>query len=204
MAGWILFNLLIVILLAIDLFVFHGKSHEIKMREALIWSVVWTVVALIFNLYIWMTSGKEAGLLFFTGYLLERSLSFDNLFVFLVIFAYFKVPATYQHGVLFWGIVGALVMRAFFIFAGVALLHAFHWMLYVFGAILIYTGVKLVLEKDKEVEPEKNFILKGFRKMMPVTTQYHGSKFFCKQNGQLAATPLFVVLLVIESTDVVF
>lgn len=201
---WIGFNVFVLAMLALDLGVFHRKSHEVKIKEALIWSGVWIALALIFNYGLYLWRGSEVALEFLTGYLIEKSLSVDNIFVFIMIFAYFKVPALYQHKVLFWGILGALVMRAIFIAAGVTLIQQFHWVIYVFGAFLILTGIKMAVQKDKEIHPEKNPVLKLFRRLMPVTTQYVGDKFFTRQGGRNFATPLFVVLLLIETTDLIF
>ena len=174
------------------------------MREALLWSAVWIAVALLFNLWVFHVKGKEMALQFLAGYLLEKSLSIDNLFVFLLIFKYFNLPARFQHKILFWGIMGALVSRAIFIVFGLGLLHYFAWMIYVFGVILIWTGAKLAFEKDKKVEPEKNVFVKIFRRFFPFTNDYHEGKFFIRLNGALFATPLVVILLVVESTDIVF
>jgi tellurite resistance protein TerC len=201
---WIAFNVFVVLMLVLDLTVFHRKSHVIRVKEALLWSAFWISLALIFNVGVYFVQGPAKALQFLTGYLLEESLSVDNLFVILLIFTYFKVPALYQHNVLFWGILGAQVMRAIFIFSGVALLHHFHWIIYIFGAFLIYTAFKLIVEKEKEVDPEKNVVLKLFRRVMPVTPGYHENKFFIRLNGKLHATPLFVVLLVVETTDLIF
>ncbi len=201
---WIGFNVFVLAMLALDLGVFHRKSHEVKIKEALLWSGVWILLALTFNGIIYFWRGSETALEFLTGYLIEKSLSVDNIFVFIMIFAYFKVPALYQHKILFWGILGALIMRAIFIATGVTLIQKFHWIIYVFGAFLILTGIKMVAQKDKEFHPEKNPVLKLFRRLMPVTPQYAGDKFFIKQNGRRYATPLFVVLLFIETTDVIF
>jgi len=211
---WIGFNLFVLFMLALDLGVFHKKAHEVKMKEALVWSAVWIVLALMFNVLIyyywdWMSpdseyTNKEAALAFLTGYLIEKSLSVDNIFVFLMVFTYFRVPSLYQHKILFWGILGALVMRAIFIFAGVTLIEKFHWMVYLFGALLIVTGIKMVTQKDKKLEPEKNPVIKTFRRLFPVTETYHGDKFFVKINMRNVATPMFVVLLFIETTDVIF
>lgn len=191
-------------MLALDLGVFHRKAHTVRVKEALIWSTVWIALALIFNAGIWHYMGSEPALKFLAGYLLEKSLSVDNLFVFLLIFTYFRVPGTYQHKVLFWGILGALVLRAIFIFAGVALVTRFQWLFYILGAFLVFTGIKLAFEKGKEIHPEKNPVLLLFRKFMPITKNFEGSKFFIKQGGRTWATPLFVVLLVVETTDVIF
>jgi tellurite resistance protein TerC len=174
------------------------------MKEALIWSAVWIGVALLFNVGVYFMKGKELAVQFLAGYLLEKSLSVDNLFVFLLIFNYFHLPTKYQHEVLFWGIIGALVFRAIFIVCGLGLLHYFSWMIYVFGAFLVWTGVKLAFEKDKKVEPENNVFVKMFRRFFPLTNDYHDGKFFVRIDGVLHATPLIVILLVVESTDIVF
>ena len=202
--AWSIFGIIVLALLALDLGVFHRKAHEVKMKEALIWSAVWIGVALLFNLGVYFVKGKELAAQFLAGYLLEKSLSVDNLFVFLLIFNYFHLPARFQHEVLFWGIIGALVSRAIFIVCGIGLLHYFSWMIYVFGAILVGTGLKLAFEKDKKVEPEKNIFVKLFRRFFPLTQDYHDGKFFVRLNGVLFATPLIVILLVVESTDIVF
>ncbi len=201
---WLGFHGFVLVLLAIDLLVFHWKAHEVKMREALTWSGVWVGLALAFTVGVYGFLGRQAALEFLTGYLIEKSLSVDNLFVFLLIFSYFRVPAQYQHQVLFWGILGALVMRFLFIFAGVALIQRFHWVLYVFGAFLILTGGRLAFEKDKEIQPEKNPILRLVRRLMPVTEGYEQDRFFVRRSRRLWATPLFVVLLVVETTDLIF
>jgi len=202
--AWSIFGVIVLVLLALDLGVFHRKAHEVKMKEALIWSAVWITVALLFNVGVYFVKGRELAVQFLAGYLLEKSLSVDNLFVFLLIFNYFHLPSQYQHKILFWGIIGALVSRAVFIFCGLSLLHYFSWMIYVFGAILIWTGLKLAFEKDKKVEPEKNIFVKAFRRFFPLDKGYHDGKFFVKLNGVLYATPLIVILLVVESTDIVF
>jgi len=201
---WIGFNIFVLAMLALDLGVFHRKAHEVKIKEALLWSAVWIALALAFNVGVYFWRGQETALEFLTGYLLEKALSVDNIFVFIMIFAYFRVPALYQHKVLFWGILGALVMRAIFIAAGVALLQHFHWVIYIFGAFLILTGVKLAMQQDKEVHPEKNPVLKLFRRLMPVMKNYKGAKFLIKRNGRRYATPLLLVLVMVETTDLVF
>lgn len=201
---WTIFNVFIVIMLVIDLVVFHKEEHEETIKEALIWTGVWIALALIFGIFVYYYMGAQTALDYYTGYLIEKSLSVDNIFVFLLVFSYFKVPPKYQHRVLFWGIFGALVMRLIFIFVGVALLEQFDWIIYVFGAFLVYTGIKLAFEKDKEVHPEKNPLLKLTRKIFPTVKTYYGSKFFVRKMGKLVATPLFVVLIVIETTDLVF
>lgn len=199
-------------MMALDLGVFHRKAHEVNLREAIFWSVLWVIVALLFNVgvYIfWPAEGNAltpsgAALAFLTGYLIERALSIDNIFVFVVLFGYFKVPAQYQHRVLMWGIIGALLMRAVFILAGIELIESFHWTIYVLGVFLIITGIKMVMMKDKELHPEKNPVLKLFRRLFPISDQYDQGRFFTRIDGRLLATPLLVVLLVIETTDVVF
>jgi tellurite resistance protein TerC len=201
---WIFFNLFVLIMLALDLGVFHRTKHEITVREALTWTVVWVSLALVFNGVIYFWRGREQALEFFTGYLVEKALSVDNIFVFIMIFGYFQVPPKYQHKILFWGIIGALVMRAIFIFAGVALIERFHFTIYIFGALLIYTGFKMFSHDNSKIEPEKNPLVIFFRKFMPVTSRLHEDKFFIKENNRTYATPLFLVLLLIESTDVIF
>jgi tellurite resistance protein TerC len=190
-------------MLVLDLTVFHRSAHTIKFKEAIAWSIFWISLAALFAVIVYYWRGKETALAFTTGYIIEESLSVDNLFVFLLIFKFFKVPADYQHKVLFWGIIGALVMRFIFIIAGVALINRFHWIIYFFGAFLVFTGIKLFKQQGSDVKPENNPILRGFRKLMPVTRDYVGGKFFVRKPG-LYATPLFLVLIVIETTDVVF
>jgi len=201
---WGGFILFVLMMLALDLGVFNRKAHEIKLKEAILLSVFWITLALVFNLGVYIWDGHEQGLSFLTGYVIEKSLSVDNLFVFLLIFTYFGVPKKYQHEVLFWGVLGAIIMRAIFIFAGIALIERFSIMIYVFGAFLIFTGIKMAFEKEKKLEPEKNIVLRLFRKFFPVTKQYREGKFFVKENGKIYATPLFVVLLVVETSDLVF
>lgn len=191
-------------MLIIDLMVFHDKDEEETIKQALIWTGVWIALALVFGLGVYFYMSPQIALDYYTGYLIEKSLSVDNIFVFLLVFSYFKVPPEYQHKVLFWGIFGALVMRFVFIFTGVALLERFHWIIYVFGVFLVFTGIKLALEKGKEVHPERNPVLKLVRRFLPTTKSYHGSKFFIRRMGKLIATPLFIVLIVIETTDLVF
>jgi tellurite resistance protein TerC len=201
---WIVFNIFVLFMLALDLGVFHRKDHVVTIRESIIWTAVWIVMALLFNVGIYWFMGTETALDYLAGYLIEKSLSVDNIFVFLLIFQYFQVDRKFQHKVLFWGILGALVMRFLFIFAGVTLIERFDWIIYVFGAFLIYTGIKLGMQKDKEVHPERNPIINLLRRFIPITREYHGSKFFIRKMGRLFATPMFVVLVVIETTDVVF
>ena len=201
---WVVFNIFVLAMLAIDLGVFHRKAHEIKTKEALIWSAIWITLALLFNLGIYFWRGPQTALEFLTGYLIEKSLSVDNIFIFLLIFSYFRVPALYQHKVLFWGILGALVMRAIFIAAGVTLIQKFHWLIYIFGGFLILTGIKMALEKEKEIHPERNPVLRLFRRFVPVTSDYEGDKFLVKREGRYFATPLFITLLIVETTDLIF
>ena len=201
---WIVFNLFILAMLALDQFIFHRKAHVIKMREALGWSAVWISLAFLFNIGIYFWHGKKPALEFLTGYLIEESLSIDNLFVFLVIFSYFKVPAIYQHKILFWGILCAQIMRGAFIFAGIKLIHQFHWIIYIFGAFLIMTGIKLFMQKDQEFDPGKNPVLTLTKRVLPVTDDYHGDKFFTRSRGKLLATPLFIVFIFVNVTDFIF
>ncbi len=201
---WISFLGFVLLMLALDLGVFHRKSHEIKLKEALIWTGVWISLALIFNYGVYVFMGKEKAIEFLTGYVIEKSLSIDNLFVFIMLFTYFKVDVKYQHKVLFWGILGALVMRAIFIFAGVALINKFHWIIYVFGALLIFTGIKMVFQKEEQINPEKNPLVRLFKRFFPFTNEDQGGQFFVKKNGKRFATPLFVVLLIVEFTDLIF
>jgi tellurite resistance protein TerC len=201
---WVVFNIFVVMMLIIDLMVFNRKPHEISIKESLIWTGIWITLAVIFGIGLYFYMSPQDSLDYFTGYLIEKSLSVDNIFVFLLIFTYFGVEPKYQHRVLFWGIFGALVFRLLFIFAGVALIEQYHWVIYIFGAFLIFTGVKLGLEKDKEIRPDKNPILLIIRRFIPITRHFHGQKFFIKRNGRIIATPMFVVLVVIETTDIVF
>lgn len=201
---WSVFAVVVLGLLALDLGVFHRKSRAVKIREALIWCAVWVSLALLFNVFVYITRGPTAGLEFLAGYLIEEALSIDNLFVFLLIFSYFRVPADFQHKVLFWGIAGALVMRAAFILAGITLIQKFHWIIYVFGAFLILTGIRMITEQGKEIHPEKNPVLRLFRRLMPVTDGYEGDRFFVMRGARRFATPLFVVVLMVETTDLIF
>lgn len=201
---WIGFHVFIFFMLALDLGVFHKKTHKVPVREAVIWSVVWITLALLFNLFVYYEFGKTKALEFLTGYVIEYSLSVDNIFVFILIFSYFAVKAEYQHKILFWGIIGALVMRGIFIFAGVALINRFHWIVIIFGGFLVYTGIAMLFQKETAVDPEKNTIVRFFRKFLPVTDTIHGNRLFIRQNHKLYATPLFLVLLVIESSDLIF
>jgi len=201
---WIIFNAFVLIMLSLDLGVFHRKSHEVSVKEALIWTFIWIFLALVFNVIIYFWKGQQQALEYFTGYLVEKALSVDNIFVFIMIFTYFQTPAKYQHKVLFWGIIGALIMRAIFIFAGVALLEKFHFTIYIFGALLVFTGIKMFNHNNSKIDPDKNPVLKFFKKFMPVTPTLHEDKFFTRIDGRRFATPLFLVLILIETTDLIF
>lgn len=211
---WIAFNAFVLAMLALDLGVFHRHAHEIKFKEAASWSVIWISLALVFNagLYFFWDrispsspyTNSQAGLAFLTGYVLEKSLSVDNIFVIALIFTYFSVPQQYQHRVLFWGILGALVMRGVMIALGATLIKEFHWIIYIFGAFLVFTGIKMAFHKDEGIDPEKNPLIRIFRRLMPVSNEYDGQKFFTRRNGVLMATPLFLCLLMVEFTDLVF
>ena len=200
---WIVFNAFVLLMLALDLGVFHRRAHTIKFREAMAWSLMWIGLAAAFAVLVYFWRGRTATLEFTTGYLIELSLSVDNLFVFLLIFRYFRVSAWQQHKVLFWGILGALVMRGVFIVVGVGLMRRFEWIVYLFGAFLVYTGVKLFRSKEMEVHPSENRVVRLFRRWIPVTPDFVGSKFLVRENG-LYATPLLIVLLVVETTDILF
>jgi tellurite resistance protein TerC len=211
---WVGFNVFVLAMLALDLGVFHRDAHEVSVKEAGIWSVVWISISMVFNVLLYLfwerlvpnstyTAG-EAGLAFLTGYLIEKALSVDNIFVFVLIFTYFSVPPKYQHRVLFWGIIGALLMRGAMIFAGAALIKEFHWIIWVFGGFLIFTGVRMAFSKEEKLDPEQNPVIKLFRRIMPVSDQYDGQKFFTVRNGVRMATPLFLVLLMVETTDLIF
>lgn len=201
---WIGFNVFIILLLVFDLIVVNRKAREVTIREALLWSAFWIALSLAFNVGVYFWRGQEAAMQFFTGYLIEKSLSVDNLFVFLLIFSYFEVKPKFQRKVLFWGIIGALFLRAALIVAGVALINQFHWITFIFGGFLVVTGIRMSTGGDAEVEPDKNPIVRFFRKYFPVSTEYHGDKFFFKNAGRWFATPLFIVVLVVETTDLVF
>ena len=202
---WLVFTAFVVGLLMLDLLVFNRKSHEIKLREALGWSAFWVALSLSFNVLVYRTMGHQAGLQWLTGYLVEKALSVDNLFVFLLIFNYFKVPGQYQHRILFWGVLGALLLRAVFILVGGALLAKFHFLIYPLGAFLVYTGIRMGFSGDgPEVDPENNPVVRFLSRRLPITRQLEGGKFFVKKDGLRFATPLFVVLVMVETTDVVF
>ncbi len=203
-AMWVGFNVVVFVLLILDLKVFHRKAHVISIKESLLWTAFWIALSLLFNLGIYFWQGSDTALEFLTCYLIEKSLSVDNLFVFLLIFSYFAVPANYQHKVLFWGILGAVVMRLAFILAGVTLIDKFHWVIYIFGAFLVLTSIRMAFRKETEIKPERNPVLRLFRRLMPVTDSYVDDRFFVKRVGRYLATPLFVVVLVIETTDIVF
>ena len=203
---WILFNLFVIGLLLLDLLVLNRRAHAIQLKEALGWSAFWVALSLCFNYFVYRTMGHEAGVQWLTGYLIEKALSVDNLFVFLLIFTYFKVPPEYQHRILFWGVLGALILRAIFILAGAALLAKFHFLLYVLGAFLVYTGVRMGLSSsnEPEIDPEGNPIVRFLGRHFPISRQLDGGKFFTRRDGVRFATPLLVVLVLIETTDVVF
>ncbi|MFZ4763969.1 MAG: TerC family protein [Roseimicrobium sp.] len=201
---WIGFNAFVLLMLALDLGVFHRKAHVVSFKESIAWTVVWVALALLFNLGIGHYMGDAKGLEFFTGYIIEKSLSVDNVFVFALLFGYFAVPPVYQHKVLFWGILGALVMRAVMIALGAKLIHECAWIIYVFGVFLIVTGIKMIVKRETEIHPESNPVVKLFKRLMPVTPDYHGEKFFIREKGILMATPLFVVLILVEFTDLIF
>ena len=201
---WIGFNAFVLLMLALDLGVFHRKEHKVTFKEAISWSVVWVTLALIFNGWIYYDQGKDKALEFLTGYLIEKSLSVDNIFVFVLLFSFFKVPEQYRHRVLFWGVLGALLMRAGFIAAGAVLIEKFHWIIYVFGVFLVFTGYKMFRKKTEDMHPEDNPLVRWFVKKGKVTSDYHGKNFFVRINGQKLATPLFLCLLSVEFTDLIF
>jgi tellurite resistance protein TerC len=201
---WIIFNVFVLVLLALDLLVFHRKAHEVKIKEAILWTLFWIALSLAFNLFIYYRNGSGPALEFLTAYLIEKSLSVDNLFVFLMIFNYFRVPLQYQHKILFWGILGALVLRATFILVGVALLERFHFITYLLGAFLIFTGIKMAKTQQEEIDPEANPVVKFFSRFFPVTNTFVEDKFFVRKEKILFITPLFLVLVMVETTDVVF
>ncbi len=208
--GWVGFNVVVLAILALDLGVLHKRSEKVSLKESATWSAVWVGLSLCFSFAIYQTMGKQAGLEFLTGYLIEYALSVDNIFVFVLIFSYFNVPEEYQHRVLFWGIIGALVLRGVMIVAGSVLVEQFAWTLYIFGAFLVFTGVKMALQKDNApYNPERDPVLRLTRRLIPVTTEYHGDKFFIKDpdakgKTRWVATPLFIVLIIVDTTDVIF
>jgi tellurite resistance protein TerC len=204
------FNAFVLFLLAIDLGIFHRQAHEVSMREAAIWSAIWIGLSLSFNVGVYAFMGAQAGLEFLTGYLVEKALSVDNIFVFVLIFSYFAVPLRYQHRILFWGIFGALVLRGTMIATGAYLIHRFYWVSYLFGAFLVFTGIRMATQNEQSIEPDANPIIRLVRRFLPVTNVYHGQKFFARaaktEGGpmRLVATPLFVVLVLVETTDLLF
>lgn len=205
---WIGFNAFVLVMLAVDLLVFHKAAHEVRAREAAAWSAVWVALAVLFGAGVSAWMGREAGLEYFAGYLIEKSLSVDNLFVFVLIFRFFQVPPRYQHRVLFWGILGALVMRGAMIAAGAYLIERFHWVMYVFGAFLVFTGIRMATRAEQDIEPASNPVVRLVRRLIPVTPEYAGQRFFVRHAvdgvSKLAATPLFVVLVLVETTDLIF
>jgi tellurite resistance protein TerC len=205
---WIGFNAFVLAMLAVDLFVFHKEAHEVRAAEAAGWSVLWIALAVLFGAGVYRFMGPQAGLEFFAGYLIEKALSVDNIFVFVLIFGFFRVPPRYQHRVLFWGILGALIMRGGMIAAGAYLIQHFHWVIYVFGAFLVFTGVRMAIQKEHGLDPDSNPAIRVIRRLMPVTRAYHGQKFFVREHVagrlRLAATPLFVVVALVETTDLIF
>lgn len=203
-ALWAGFIAFVLAMLALDLGVFHRKSHAVTLKEAAVWSGVWISLAAVFNGLVYLWFGPTLALEFTTGYLIEKALSVDNIFVILVLFTYFRVPSEYQHRVLFWGILGALVMRAIFVFAGAALLTKFHWMIYVFGALLVVTGLKMLRSGDEQVDPDKNPLIRLVRRLLPLTAEFHGEKFFVRDGVKWVGTPLFLCLVAVEFTDLIF
>jgi tellurite resistance protein TerC len=205
---WVAFNAFVLAMLAVDLLVFHKEAHEVRAREAAMWSLVWVALALLFGAGVYRFMGREAGLEYFAGYLIEKALSVDNIFVFVLIFGFFRVPARYQHRVLFWGILGALLMRGAMIAAGAYLIEQFHWVIYGFGAFLVLTGIRMATHTDDDFDPESSYAIRVIRRIVPVTDAYHGQRFFIREHApgtsRLIATPLFVVLLLVETTDLIF
>ena len=201
---WVGFNVFVLAMLALDLLVFHREAHEVRLREAALWSALWVTLALAFGAGVDWFMGREAALEYLTGYLIEKALSVDNIFVFVLIFSYFGVPPRYQHRVLFWGILGALLMRGAMIAAGAYLIHRFHWIIYVFGAFLLFTGIRMARQSEHAIEPESNPVIRLIRRFVPVTDVYHGQSFFVREAGRRVATPLFVVLVLVETTDLIF
>lgn len=201
---WIGFNAFVLAMLAIDLGIFHRTAHTVSLKEATTWSLVWILLALLFNGILYFWQGPEIALQFLTGYLIEKSLSVDNIFVFVLLFTTFGVPAAYQHRVLFWGVLGALLLRGLLIVIGTVLLEEFHWIIYLFGAFLIIAGIRMTFHKETEIHPERNLVLKLVRRIVPITTDYVGDRFVVRQAGRILATPLLLVLLVVEITDLIF
>lgn len=202
--GWTLFNGFVLAMLALDLGVFHRKAHAIRPREALIWTSVWIALALLFNVFVYYRAGQQVALEFLTGYVLEKSLSVDNIFVIVMIFSFFRVPAAYQHRVLFWGVLGALVLRGIFIALGAYVLHRWEWVMYIFGALLVVTGVKMVVRKEDVADLTDNAILRFVRRLVPITPAYHGQRFFIREGGRILGTPLLLVIVLVELSDLMF
>jgi tellurite resistance protein TerC len=205
---WVGFNAFVLAMLAVDLLVFHKEAHEVRAGEAAAWSVIWIALALLFGAGVYRFMGPDAGLEYFAGYLIEKALSVDNIFVFVLIFSFFRVPARFQHRILFWGILGALLMRGAMIAAGAYLIEQFHWIIYVFGAFLVFTGVRMAAGTDHDLDPEASLAIRLVRRIVPVTSAYHGQRFFVREqaggSSRLVATPLFVVLVLVETTDLIF
>jgi len=205
---WIGFNVFVVAMLAVDLFVFHKDAHEGRAREAATWSLIWIALALLFGAGVYRFMGPAAGVEYFTGYLIEKALSVDNIFVFVLIFSFFRVPSRYQHRVLFWGILGALVMRGAMIAAGAYLIEQFHWIIYLFGAFLVFTGARMATQTEHHLNPDNSVAIRLMRRLVPVTSEYHGQQFFVREHvadrARLVATPLFTVLVLVETTDLIF
>lgn len=201
---WVIFNAFILFLLALDLGLFHRKAHAVSLKEAGFWSAVWVTISLLFGAGLYLFAGSQPALQFLTGYLIEKSLSVDNIFVFVLLFSYFNVPLAYQHRVLFWGILGALLMRGVLIAAGAYLLSQFHWVIYIFGAFLIFTGIRMAFHQEQEIDAERNVVVRALRRVIPITPHYHQDRFFIREAGRLLATPLLVVLLIVETTDLIF
>jgi tellurite resistance protein TerC len=205
---WVGFNLFVLAMLAVDLLVFHRTAHEVSTREAAGWTALWVALAVAFGAGVYSFMGREAGLEYFAGYLIEKALSVDNIFVFVLIFGYFRVPLQYQHRVLFWGILGALIMRGAMIGAGAYLIQQFHWVIYVFGAFLVFTGIRMATQVEHDLEPDRNPVIRLMRRLLPVSAVYHGQKFFVREDAggrsRLVATPLLVVLTLVETTDLIF
>ena len=205
---WVAFNVFVLAMLAVDLLIFHKDAHEVRVREAATWSLVWVALALLFGVGVYQFMGREAGLEYFAGYLIEKALSVDNIFVFVLIFSAFRVPARYQHRVLFWGILGELLMRGAMIAAGAYLIQQFHWIIYVFGAFLIFTGIRMATHSQDHIDLESSLAIRLVRRIVPVTSAYHGQRFFVRddvaRSSRLIATPLFVVLVLVETTDLIF
>jgi tellurite resistance protein TerC len=201
---WIIFAAVIGVMFVLDIWVFNRTSHEIRFREALTWTLVWVGLALAFNAGVWYFLGHAKALEFLTGYIIEESLSVDNLFIFIMIFSYFRVSRSHQPKILKWGIIGALILRAIFIVVGISLIERFHWMIYLFGVVLIFTGIKMAFGGEEEIEPEKNLLVRLVRRFVPITKRIRGDRFFIRKQGILAATPLFLTLIVVESSDLIF